>query len=260
MPAIADGKIFLDTTEHSPDSPYYKGAQVRAVNATDGTELWTLDGWGTGMDANYDIAADGYFAYLNSYDEKVYVIGKGPSETSVDIQNNVLSQGSSVLIEGSVLDIATGTKQDEQIARFPDGVPAVSDKSQTGWMEYVYMQKPRPTDTVGVDVSLTVVDPNGNVRTIGTTTTDQSGKYSFLWQPDVPGKYTVIASFSGTESYWPSYSEAAFGVTEAAPTASPNPVTALPPTEMYFAISTMAIIIAIVVIGAVIILTLRKRP
>jgi outer membrane protein assembly factor BamB len=260
MPAIADGKIFLDTTEHSPDSPYYKGAQVRAVNATDGTELWTLDGWGTGMDANYDIAADGYFAYLNSYDEKVYVIGKGPSETSVDIQNNVLSQGSSVLIEGSVLDIATGTKQDEQIARFPDGVPAVSDKSQTGWMEYVYMQKPRPTDTVGVEVSLTVVDPNGNVRTIGTTTTDQSGKYSFLWQPDVPGKYTVIASFSGTESYWPSYSEAAFGVTEVAPTASPNPVTALPPTEMYFAISTMAIIIAIVVIGAVIILTLRKRP
>lgn len=71
MPAIADGKVFLDTTEHSPDSPYYKGAQVRAVNATDGTEIWTLDGWGTGMDANYDIAADGYFAYLNSYDEEV---------------------------------------------------------------------------------------------------------------------------------------------------------------------------------------------
>lgn len=93
------------------------------------------------------------------------VVGKGPSETSVNIQNNVLSQGSKVLIEGSVLDISSGTQQDEQIARFPDGVPAVSDKSQTGWMEYVYMQKPRPTDTVGVDVTFTAVDPNGNVAT-----------------------------------------------------------------------------------------------
>ncbi|HEX7482390.1 MAG TPA: PQQ-binding-like beta-propeller repeat protein [Candidatus Bathyarchaeia archaeon] len=257
MPAIADGKVFLDTTEHSPDSPYYKGAQVRAVNATDGKEIWTLDGWGTGMDANYDIAADGYFAYLNSYDEKVYVIGKGPSETSVNIQNNVLQQGSKVLIEGSVLDIATGTTQDEQIARFPDGVPAVADKSQTGWMEYVYMQKPRPTDTVGVDVSFTVVDPNGNVRTVGSTTTDQSGKYSYLWQPDVPGKYTVIATFGGTESYWPSYSEASFGVTEAAPTPSPYPVVNLPPTEMYVLGTGVAIIIALAIAT---LLILRKRP
>jgi hypothetical protein len=209
------------------------------------------------MDANYDIAADGYFAYLNSYDEKVYVVGKGPSETSVNIQNNVLQQGNKVLIEGSVLDIATGTKQDEQIARFPDGVPAVSDKSQTGWMEYVYMQKPRPTDAVGVDVTLMVADPNGNVRTIGTATTDQSGKYSYLWQPDIPGKYTVIATFGGTESYWPSYSEASFGVTEAAPTPSPYPVVTLPPTEMYVLGTGVAIIIALAIAT---LLILRKRP
>jgi len=97
--SVADGKIFLDTRT-LPDSPYYKGAQVRGVNATDGTELWTLDGWGTGMDANYDIAADGCFAYLNSYDGKVYVIGKGPSETSVNIQNNVLQQGGKVFDRG----------------------------------------------------------------------------------------------------------------------------------------------------------------
>jgi hypothetical protein len=114
-------------------------------------------------------------------------------------------------------------------------------------MEYVYMQKPRPTDTVGVDVSFTVIDPNGNVRTIGTATTDQSGKYSLLWQPDVPGKYTVIASFGGTESYWPSYSEAAFGVTETAPTPSSIPVTVLPPTEMYILGTGVAIIAALAI-------------
>ena len=257
MPVVADGKVFLATTEHSPDSPYYKDARVRAVNATDGTEIWTLMGWGTGMDANYDIVADGFYVYLNCYDMKVYSIGKGPSTTSVNIQNNVLSQGGSVLIEGSVIDIAAGTKQDEQIARFPDGVPAVSDKSQTDWMEYVYMQKPRPTDTVGVDVTLTVADPNGNVRTIGTATTDQSGTYSILWQPDVPGKYTVIASFGGTESYWPSYSEAAFGVTEAAPTSSPYPVVSLPPIEMYVLGTGIAIIAALAIAT---LLILKKRP
>lgn len=147
-------------------------------------------------------------------------------------------------------------QQDEQIARFPDGVPAVSDKSQTGWMEYVYMQKPRPTDTVGVDVTFTAVDPNGNVRNIGTATTDQSGKYSFLWQPDIPGKYTVIASFGGTESYWPSYSEAAFGVSDAASTPSPYPVVSLPPTEMYILGTGIAIIAALAIATLVII---KKR-
>jgi hypothetical protein len=39
FPAIADGKVFLATTEHSPDSPYYKGAQVIAINATTGEEV-----------------------------------------------------------------------------------------------------------------------------------------------------------------------------------------------------------------------------
>ena len=257
LPCIGDGKIYLATTEHSPNSPYYKGAQVIAVNATSGEEIWTLSGWGTGMDANYDIIADGFYAYFNGYDQKVYVVGKGPSETSVSIEDNVLQQGNSVLIEGSVIDTAAGTQQDEQIARFPAGVPAVSDKSQKGWMEYVYMQKPRPTDTVGVDVTLIALDPNNNYREIGKATTDQSGKYSILWQPDVPGKYTVTATFGGSESYWPSWSEAAFGVTEQpATTTVPEQQITLPPTEMYFAASTIAIVIAIAIATVLII---KKR-
>ena len=77
---IADGKVFLGTTEHSPNSPWYKDSRYRAINATDGTEIWTLTGWGTGMYVGqYDIAADGYFLYLNCYDMQVYSVGKGPS-------------------------------------------------------------------------------------------------------------------------------------------------------------------------------------
>ena len=62
------------------------------------------------------------------------------------------------MIRGTVTDIAAGTQQDEQAARFPNGVPAVSDASQGAWMEYVYMQKPKPTNVTGVPVSLDVVD------------------------------------------------------------------------------------------------------
>jgi len=46
----------------------------------------------------------------------------------------------------------------------------------------------------------------------------------------------------------------------AAPTASPYPVTTLPPTETYIAEAAIAIIIAIAIGFAVTILVLRKRP
>ena len=261
FPAIADGKVFLATTEHSPDSPYYKGAQVIVINATTGEEIWTLEGWGTGMDANYDIVADGYYAYFNGYDSKIYVIGKGPSETSMNIQNNVLTLGNSVLIEGTVKDIAAGTTQDEQAARFPQGVPAVSDASQKAWMEYVYFQKPRPTDVTGVDVTLKVIDPNGNTYDIGTATSDSYGHYNLMYKPEVPGTYTIIASFAGTESYYPSYTEAAFGVAEAAATPTPSPIPLQSVADQYFVPAIIGIIVAIAIVGAILaLLLLRKRP
>lgn len=260
MPVIADGKVFLATTEHSPDSPYYKNAEVIAVNATSGEKVWSLMGWGTGMDANYDIVADGFYMYLNCYDMKVYSIGKGPSSLTVDAPMTSFELGKSVIIRGTVMDIAAGTQQDEQIARFPQGVPAVSDASQTGWMEYVYMQKPRPTDSVGVPVQIDVVDANGNFRNIGTATSDQSGMFTFTWKPDIEGTYIVIASFQGSESYWPSYSETSFVVDPAA--ATPPPATTQPQTmaDLYFIPAIAGLFVAIIVVGLLIILVLRKRP
>jgi hypothetical protein len=249
--------VFLGSTEHSPNSPYYKDAKYRAINATDGTEVWTLMGWGTGMDTTYDRVADGFFVFMNSYDMQVYSVGKGPSAMTMEAPMNGVQLGSSLVIRGSITDIAAGTKQKEQAARFPNGVPAVSDESMEAWMEYVYMQKPKPTNATGVSVSIDVIDANGNYRNIGTTTSDASGAFSLQWTPDITGKYTVIATFAGTESYWPSNSETSFAVDPAAPTASPYPVVSLPPTEMYFAASTLAIIIAIAIIG---ILILRKKP
>jgi hypothetical protein len=125
------------------------------------------------------------------------------------------------------------------------------------WMSYVYQQKPLPTNFTGVPVTVDVLDSNGNYRNIGTATTDATGTFSLQWTPDIPGKYTVIATFHGTNGYWPSNSETSFAVDPAAATASPYPTVNLPPTEMCFAVSTIAIIIAIAIVG---LLILRKKP
>jgi hypothetical protein len=127
-------------------------------------------------------------------------------------------------------------------------------------MGYVYEQFPTPTNVNGVQVTIDVIDANGNYRNIGTTTSDSSGMFTFAWTPDITGSYTVIATFAGSQSYYGSSAESSFVASAAPPTASPYPVVNLPPTEMYFAISTVAIIIAIAIIGALIMLMLRKRP
>jgi hypothetical protein len=256
--SIADGKIYTFSTEHSPNEPMYKNQYVRAINATTGEEIWKIMSWcnpGSFM-APGIATADGYIAYLNLYDHQIYVIGKGPSATAVTASPKVSVHGDSVLVEGTVIDIAAGTEQHEQAARFPNGVPVVSDASMGEWMEYVYMQKPLPTDVTGVEVVLSVLDPNNNYYEVGRATSDASGFFSCMFTPEVPGKYTIIATFEGSEGYWPSHAETAIGVEEA-PVATPEP-TPVPqaPVETYFTVSTIAIIAAIAV---AVVLLLRKR-
>ena len=259
---IADGKVYLGTTEHSPNSPFYKNAQYRCINATTGEEIWTMNGWGTGMyvGAN-DIVADGQFVYLNCYDMQIYSIGKGPSALTIEAPKTSIELGKSLVISGMVTDIAAGTNQNVQVARFPNGVPAVSDESQSAWMEYVYMQKPRPTDTVGVPITISVVDANGNYRDIGSVTSDADGFFSLNWKPDIEGKYTVYASFAGSESYWPSHAVSAFAVDPATATPPPTAAPISSMTDAYFVPAVAGIVVLIIVGFAVLaVLTLKKRP
>jgi hypothetical protein len=117
-----------------------------------------------------------------------------------------------------VIDTAAGTKQNEQLARFPEGVPAVSDESMVDWMEYVYQQKPRPQDTVGVEVRIQVLDPAGNYAWIGTATTDSYGNYAYSFIPQMEGQYAIIATFIGSEAYWKSETTTYLTVDPAPPT------------------------------------------
>jgi outer membrane protein assembly factor BamB len=258
---IADGKVYVGTTEHSPGSPFYKGTKYRCINATTGTEIWTLMGWGTGMYVGqYDIVADGFFVFLNCYDMQIYCVGKGPSALTVEAPMAAIPQGSSLVIRGTVTDISAGTKQKEQVARFPNGVPAVSDESMSAWMEYVYMQKPRPTNVTGVKVTLSVIDSNNNYREIGTATSDADGFFYYTWVPDIPGDFKVIATFAGSESYWPSHAETAFTVMQEAEVTPPPTPTPASIADIYLVPSVIGIIVAIAVATVVIVLMLRKRP
>lgn len=254
--AVADGKVYLGSHEHSASTPLLKGNLVRCVNATDGTEIWTLPGWAA---AYSPVVADGFIAYANLYDNQVYVVGKGPSETTVEIEDNVIQSGSSVMITGTVTDIASGTTQTEQAARFPNGVPAVSDASMGQYMAYVYEQKPLPTNVTGVPVTLSVVDANGNYRTIGQTTTND-GFFSLSWKPDVEGDFQVYASFGGSESYWPSHAITAFTVDSAAATPAPTQTPATPISEQYFVPAIAGLLVAIIVVGLLTIMMLKKHP
>jgi outer membrane protein assembly factor BamB len=260
MAAIGNGVIYLETTEHTVTTPIYKGARTRAVNATDGTEIWTLSSYtGGGRSMSAFGIADGFATWFNGYDNQIYVVGRGSSATTVEVSPKVSVFGDSVLMEGTVMDTASGTKQNQQVARFPEGVPAVSDDSMIEWMEYIYQQKPRPTDVKGVEVTLSVLDANNNYREIGKAITDSNGFYSLMWTPDIPGKYTVYASFAGSKAYWPSHDETAFGVSEAPAAAPLIEIPTPPPTETYVLGAALAIIIAVAVVGAVLAMMLRKR-
>jgi hypothetical protein len=262
--AIAEGKVYLFNNEHSPNSPLYRGYKVYCVDVLTGEELWTLPGWaGTigGHGVSTSVLAEGFLVYYNFYDNQVYSVGKGSSAVTVEAPMSALSLGSKFVIRGTVTDTSPGTKQHEQTIRFPNGVPAVSDESQSAWMQYVYMQKPFPTDIVGVEVSIDVIDVNGNYRNIGTTTSDTNGFYSFEWQPDIEGKYTVYASFGGSESYWPSHAVTAFAVDPAAATPAPTESPAESMADMYFVPAVAGLIVVMIIGFAVMaLLLLKKRP
>jgi hypothetical protein len=252
--AFADGKIFLHSTEHSPTKPLWRGSYLRCIDATDGTELWKILDFNTGLSI-----ADGIAVSLSQYDNEIIAIGKGPSATSVTASPKVSVFGSSVLIEGKVTDISPGTEQLVQSKRFPNGVPAIADANMDAWMEYLYMQQAFPSSAQGVEVVLSVLDANNNYREIGTTTSNSDGFFSFNWQPDIEGKFTVYASFDGSDSYYPSHAVAAFQV-DSTPEAT-NAPTPAPASlaDQYLLPATGGIIAAIAVVGAAILLMLRRK-
>ncbi len=127
-------------------------------------------------------------------------------------------------------------------------------------MLYVYKQFDRPNNATGVPVDISVIDANGNYRTIGTTTTDSNGQYNFAWIPDIPGTYTVYVTFAGSEAYFGSLAGSAFVVDQPVATATPSQGTAGPSMSEQILLPAIAgLFVAIIIVIVLAILILRKR-
>ncbi len=257
---IADGKYYVQSTEHTPTSPITRGWCTYCLDIYTGTMIWNITGCMAPGGAN-----GGYMTASCSYDGKTYVFGKGQTTTTVSVKQDVITEGSSVLITGAVMDQSPGQ---------PD-TPAISDFWMTSWMEYLHLQREKPTNATGVPVHLQAIALDGAVIEIGSVTSDINGCYELLWTPPSPNTYKIIASFDGTNSYWKSSGETAIGVV-AAPSATPA-VTASPTSTAQtqatvspssssgttFALSTevtaaIVVVVIIVVVAAVLLVRRRK--
>jgi hypothetical protein len=247
---MVDGKLYVYAgySIGYQINPVPRFATLICINATNGDTIYTLNG-GVAPSA----AANGYLIGSSVYDGNLYCVGKGQTSTTVTIQNNVITNHATTLITGNILD---------QSPAQPN-TPAVADASMSEWMDYLHMQNStllnNPPTPEGVPITLTAVDPNGNIITVGTTTTDSEGNYAINFVPESTGMYTIKATFDGTNAYYESHSEAHLSVitgSEATSTTSPINYETNNDTMMTV---TVGMGIAIIIAIAIGVLILRKK-
>jgi hypothetical protein len=253
---LVDGKLYVygGYSTHYQINPVPRFSMMLCINATNGDIIWTLNG---GVIPNS--AANGFIIGDSVFDGCLYGIGKGPTSTTVSAPQTAITAGTTVEISGSVLDTSSGSSSKTLTAMFANGVPAISDDNMSVWMDYLYMQNATlvnsPPICNGVPVTLTAVDPNGNVAVIGTATSNYQGNYGFTWTPTTPGQYTIYATFTGSNSYYTSSASTYATVSPAAATTTPAPTATSAPSNLattsdlmtYIAVVGIAIIIVVAI-------------
>ena len=247
--AGADNELYFSTANVYSLEPRTRFQELNCVNETTGKFIWSLP-IGVGPSA----IADGYLIGLDGDNGIQYCIGKGQTDATVTAPTTAVATGTDVLIQGTIMDQSPGKPN----------TPAISDENMSVWMDYLYGQNATlinsPPQCNGVTVRLSALDPNGNVVDLGKTTSDGSGQFAINYTPTTAGMYTVYATFDGSNSYYGSYAEAHLSVSSSvAPTSQPTvALNAATTTDLmtYIAAATIAIIIAIAVLG---VLMLRKK-
>jgi outer membrane protein assembly factor BamB len=244
---VADHKVYTTTAKSYEQQPLFRGHKLLCYDANTGAPLWNISG-----QIPVTAIACGYLLGVNAYDGCLYAFHSGPTATTVTAPMTAVTAGSSCVIGGTVTDQTPGSLQ---------GTPAISDDWMSAWMEYMYMDQPYPSHATGVTVSIDAVDPNNNFIHIGTATSDITGAFGYVWTPpDVPGKYTIIATFAGSNSYYSSSGEATAVVSQpvaaTAPPAAPVPID----YTMTIIAGVIAIMIVVVIVGVILYLRLGKRP
>jgi len=264
---IADGKLYAYNTEHTPSQPETRGWKIYCINVTTGQNIWNITGSMTP-----GAVADGYLTAANMDDGYMYVFGKGQSATTITTPNTAVTQGTPVVIKGTIMDMSPGNQGSFQNPTTqPDSntkagtVPCVSDASMETQMEYLYMQLPANglsgnVTITGVPVTLTAIGSDGTVYNIGTTTTNgYYGTYTVAWTPPKVDTYTVTATFAGTNSYGSSSAATGLSINLQATSPTPQPAQAAPDYTMTIVAGVIAVIIAVAIVGALIMLMLKKR-
>jgi hypothetical protein len=244
---VADGKVYTATAKTYEQQPAFRGHTLFCYDAYTGAQLWNISG-------EFTVSAidSGYLIGVNAYDGCVYAFNRGPTATTVSASSGNAQAGIPTTIQGTVTDQTSGISQ---------GTPAISDTWMSAWMEYLYMDQPYPAQATGVSVSIVAVDPNGNFIHIGNATSDITGNYHYTWTPpDVPGTYTIVATFSADNSYYGSSGETAAVVGSPTTTVSPTP-TPTSVADMYF-VPAIAGLAVLIIVGLIVLalLMLRKRP
>jgi hypothetical protein len=271
-PIIADGKLYYANGEHSPTEPLSRDWRLWCLNATTGAVIWSkMDGGSPGA------IADGYITFDNRYTGYLDVFGKGPSATTVSVPQTQITNGNNVVISGTVLDKSPGivasstspigTDAPTKNNRGLDDVACVSDASMSTYMEYLYDQQPidgmnHNKTVTGVPVTISAIDPNGNLVTIGSTNSDSSGTYALTWKPTLAGEYTITASFAGSNAYGSSWAETHAVVVESQVTSTPTATTStvgLATTSDLLTYIAVAVIAMIITVAIATLLILRKH-
>jgi hypothetical protein len=234
------GFIYFTTGAWHPNNVYARGDRMFCMDQATGKMIWNMSGfWFTNGPL-----ANGYLVGLNEYDECIYAWSKGPSATTVSVQQDVIANGTSAFIKGTVTDQSPGAKD----------TPAISDQWMTPWMEYIYEQQPKPTSATGVPVYLQAyrVDDKSMID-VGSTYSDINGHYEFLWTPPTTGTYKILVSFPGSDAYWQSSAETALGVTAAPAAPASTTVAATTPdyTPMLAGIIVAVVVVAILVVYSI---------
>jgi hypothetical protein len=255
---ITDGKIYVAHTEHSAVDPRPRGAPFVCLDAMTGEEIWRIDGafrttrWG-----GRAIIGDSIIVGMDTYDQQIYAVGKGPSALTASAPMSGVTVGSSVQVTGTIMDVSPGTNDYSLQARFPNGVPAIADEDMSAWMLHVYKQFEEPMVN-GVEVVLCAIDPNGDYMDIDRTTSDMYGNWALAFKPEMEGTYQIIATFEGSGAYYGSTTSTYVTVDPAISASTPidnepvdQPDTNEPTAEVPF-ITTEVAIIAAVAVAAVI--------
>ena len=219
---VADGKLYVGATEHTPSMPLTRGWKLYCLDVFTGKEIWNFTASPIYYSRSFSgSVADGYLTFSSENDGYMYVFGKGLTETTVTAPQTSIPKGTAVMITGSALDMSPAQP----------GTACISDESMNEWMDYIHMQQPMPDNVKGATVILTATDANGQTYTIGETTTDTAGNFGKSWTPPSEGDYMIKAELPTTESYGSSYDTTYLTVGPAASASSPIEPEQPTPTE-----------------------------